>query len=278
MQPKNRYTLALITGASSGIGRSLALKLADQGVSLILTGRNQTALSQLATYLRPKIPNISFLQADITKEHELEKVLQEIYKSSPDLIINSAGMGLYGEALSYPTSKQLEILNINAKALTVITLEAARTLQSKNKKGTILNISSVAGEFAFPSFALYAATKAYVTNLSKSLDEELKPSKIRVLCALPGRVATQFGKRAGRTKEKKISSLVMTQEEAANHLLYQLEKEIPTYIFNWKYRWMHRLSYLIPQVLLKDKLKKEIDTRIEKRAFLPINDSVDLFR
>ncbi|MGD2169765.1 MAG: hypothetical protein PVI40_05955, partial [Chlamydiota bacterium] len=69
-----------------------------------------------------------------------------------------------------------------------------------------------------------------------------------------------------------------TQEEAANHLLYQLEKEIPTYIFNWKYRWMHRLSYLIPQVLLKDKLKKEIDTRIEKRAFLPINDSVDLFR
>jgi len=267
MKLHKKYKLALITGATSGIGKSLSIALANEDVSLILTGRNQSQLSQLASYLRPKT-NVSFINAELSNQNDLEKLKNLIHEKTPDLVINSAGIGLYGDALTYETSSQLKILDINAYALTEITLEAARSLKSKNKKGTILNISSAASFFTFPSFSLYVASKAYVNSFSQSLDAELKEDNIRVFVACPGQVDTNFGKNAGRTTPKQPSKFAMNPQDAAKELIYQLKHDISFHTFDWRTRYLIFISKWLPIRLVQKILRRSVLTRINKRPFL----------
>lgn len=267
MRLDKKYKLALITGATSGIGKALAIALANENIPLILTGRNQSQLSQLASYLRPHV-DVSFISADLLNKNDLEKLKDFISEKAPDLIVNSAGIGLYGNALTYETSEQLKILDLNARVLTELTLEAARSLKSKNKSGTILNISSAASYFTFPSFSLYAASKAYVNTFSKSLDAELKEDGIRVFVACPGQVNTNFGKNAGRTSPKKPSKHSMTSQEAAKELIYQLKYDILCHTFDWRTRYLIFLSKWIPTSIVKRILRKEVLSRIAKRPFI----------
>jgi uncharacterized protein len=270
MKLHEKYKLALITGASSGIGRALAIKLANENISLILTGRNQLQLSQLASYLRSKV-FVSFFSADLNNLNDLEKVKNQIQEHVPDLVINCAGIGFYGDSLTYTTQEQLKILDINCRGLTNITLDAARALKSKNKKGTILNVSSAASFFNFPSFSLYAASKAYVNHFSQSLDLELKKDGIRVLVACPGQVNTNFSKNANRSNHEKSIKFAMTQEDAAKAIIYQLKHDIPIYVFDWRNRLLIFMSKFIPQKILVRQLEKAIKKRILKRAFIPIS-------
>jgi len=272
MKLHEKYKLALITGATSGIGKALSVALANEKVSLILTGRDQSQLSQLASYLRPHV-NVTFICADLMNQNDLEKLKNLINEKTPDLVINSAGIGLYGDALTYETYSQLKILDVNARALTEITLEAARSLKSKNKKGTILNISSAASFFTFPSFSLYAASKAYVNSFSQSLDAELRKDKIRVFVACPGQVDTNFGKNAGRTNPKKSSKYPMNPQEAAKELIYQLKYDIPVHIFDWRTRYLIFISKWLPKKIIQRILRKSVLSRIDKRPFLQTNSS-----
>ncbi len=267
MKLHKKYKLALVTGATSGIGKALSIALASEKISLILSGRDQSQLSQLASYLRPKT-NVSFISADLLNPNDLEKLKNLIHEKTPDLVINSAGIGLYGDALTYKTSSQLKILDINAYALTEITLEAVRSLKSKNKNGTILNISSAASFFTFPSFSLYAASKAYVNSFSQSLDAELKDDKIRVFVACPGQVDTNFGKNAGRTTPKEQSKFAMNPQEAAKELIYQLKHDIPFHTFDWRTRYLIFVSKWLPNKLIQKILRKSVLARIDKRPFV----------
>jgi len=270
MKLHNKYKLALITGASSGIGKALSIALANEKIDLILTGRDQSQLSHLASYLRPHV-NVSFICIDLSNQNDLEKLKKLIYEKTPDLVVNSAGIGLYGDALTYDNSTQLKILAVNSAALTEITLDAARALKSKSKKGTILNISSAAAFFTFPSFSIYAASKAYVNNFSKSLDAELKKDKIRVFVACPGQVDTNFGKNAGRTAPKKPSKLAMNPQDAAKELMYQLKYDLPVHVFDWRTRYLIFVSKWLPKSIIQKILRKSVLSRIEKRPFLEIN-------
>ena len=126
-----------------------------------------------------------------------------------------------------------------------------RILKSKNKKGTILNISSAASFFVFPSFSLYAASKAYVNSFSRSLDAELKKDKIRVFVACPGQVDTNFGKNAGRNTPKKPSKLAMNPQDAAKELIYQLKYDLPVHIFDWRTRYLIFISkWIAPAAII----------------------------
>lgn len=266
------FQLAMVTGATSGIGEALAKLLAEKGIDLLLVGRNQEKLRELTLQLSQKV-KVETLAADLENPSERVHVIEAIHRKVPDLVINNAGKGFYGDALSGSTEESMKLMELNGMAVMELTLESARTLFSFNKKGTILNVSSVAGFFIFPKFAVYAASKAFVTHLSESLDEEMKGYGIRVLNSCPGMVNTNFRSRAGEavpaTKEKEAT---MTASYAAEQIWHQIETKKQTTIFNWPYRILAFLArYIFPKKAISFIVKGEIDKRTGNKEIIKLS-------
>src|SRR5687768_9770759 len=194
------FTLALVTGSSSGIGESVSRLLADKGINLIIHGRKQEKLEEIAKELRQKV-QVTIVNADLRYPEGRKTVVDCIHNLKPDLVVNNAGGGLYGEALSHETSSSVNLLELDGVAVLELSLEAARTLVSEGKKGVIINISSAAAFLIFPWFAVYSACKAFVVQFSESFDEEMKPYGIRVLTSCPGVVSTKFRESSGGKRQ-----------------------------------------------------------------------------
>jgi hypothetical protein len=258
-----KFSLALVTGASSGIGEALCHLLASKGIPLLITGRNHTQLEQLAARLAKHVTVVS-LPADLAIPEERKKIIKMIGKYSPDLVINNAGMGLYGDALTHATEKQVEILTVNGEAVLEITLEAARNLKLRNRPGVILNVASSAAFQIFPQLAVYAAVKTFVTNFSESFDQEMQPYGIRVLTACPGMVKTAFSKRAGGSTPTGLDkSLAMTPKFAAQEIWWQIQKGKMVHLFDWKYRLFTYLGYMLPKSWRIAILRRSIENKLK---------------
>jgi short-subunit dehydrogenase len=254
-QAKARATIALVTGASSGIGESLCHLLAEQRIHLIISGRNLDKLQALKTELQDRV-DVTIVPADLSLIEDRSKLIQVIQEKKPDLVINNAGYGLYGDALSHPIEKQMEMLQVDVASCLELTLTAARVLVEAKKQGVILNVSSVAGCLdSFPGLAIYSASKAFLNSMSQALNEEMSKYGIHVLAACPGQVNTKFRERAslGATKSE---SNVMSPEYAAQQIWKQILKRKPLHVFSLKYsigiflmrfllpkRWIYRLLY-----------------------------------
>lgn len=253
------FKKALITGASSGIGHSLATLMAKKKISLIITGRNNAQLVSLKEQLSDKVP-VEILVGDLENPTFLEDLLKKIESDSPDLIINNAGFGLYGDTDQIEPVKLNQMIDVNIKALMAISIAGVKALKNKKQKGTILNISSAASFLIFPSFSVYAATKAFINSFSQSLDVEVKPFNIRVLTSCPGMVETNFSKRAGA--KKIVSEMnIMTADKAAELMWEQIEKQKPLSIINWQYKLAIFLSKFVPKFWLAKRLQKNIQAR-----------------
>ncbi|MEX1012442.1 MAG: SDR family NAD(P)-dependent oxidoreductase [Waddliaceae bacterium] len=230
---------ALVTGATSGIGKELCHLLLKQGVSLIATGRDAKELE--------KYEGAITLISDLTQVEDRKKLVSLIHEKKPDLVINNAGIGLYGDALDSPISDQMQLVEVNINALTELTLEAVKMMSAHQKMGVVLNVSSVAGFLPFPGNAAYAASKAFVTNFSVALDFECREKGIRILAACPGMVDTAFRTRAGGKEPHVSKSGVMSARYAANQILWQIKKRKPVHIFDWKYRvGVFLMTYILP--------------------------------
>lgn len=259
---KNSPSLALVTGANSGIGKALCQVLAKQKINLIITGRRAEALSELRRELSSQI-EVEEVVVDLADSSARQTLIQKIHERTPDLVINNAGLGLYGDVLSYPLAKQQTILEVNGMALLELTVEAARWLVSKGKKGTILNVSSAAAFQIFPSSAVYAASKAFVNAFSQAFDEEVRDQGVRVLVACPGMVDTPFqGKAGGKIKGERPWG-VMTPEFVADRIWEQIQRQKEVLIIDWKYAFMTYLSFLVPKRLRAQLLKQVINKRIK---------------
>lgn len=249
---KDKLKKALITGASSGIGEALALKLAERDTGLILAGRDRSRLEALADRLRKQV-SVRLEIGDLAQAVDRARLVAVIHHEAPDLVINNAGFGFYGNALGYETAPQLEMVDVNVRALLEMTLEAARTLVSKGRAGVILNVSSVAGAIpVMPYFSVYSATKVFVTRVSESLDFEFAPQGVRVLTSCPGVVSTRFQRRAGATRDafSNTGERPMTVDFAADEILRQIDTRRRVHTFNWHYRVLQFLArYLIPNAL-----------------------------
>lgn len=271
MKDKNlrSFQKALITGASSGIGEALAVELSEKGVSLILAGRDRGRLESLASRLQERV-SVEIAVVDLTKSEERSRLVNRIRESAPDLVINNAGSGLYGEALSYETADHLATVELNVSALLELTLEAARTLVSRGQTGVIMNISSVAATPVFPFFSVYSATKAFVNQLSESLDFELRGRGIRVLAACPGRVATRFQQRAARTEEPhEPGESFMSTEFAAREILAQIDSGRRLRAFDWRYRLIEFLCrYVLPKSWVAASVSHSIKQLARKRPLI----------
>lgn len=252
-------SLALVTGASSGIGRALCDILASQGISLIIHGRDHLKLEQAAELLRLKVP-VQIVCADLNNKTERGCLIEIIRKRKPDLIVNNAGLGHYGKAIDTGTEQQLQILEVNGMSVLELTLESAKALKEAKQHGVIMNVSSVAGFFVFPYSAIYAASKSFVNEFSQALDYELRAEGIRVLTACPGMVDTNFRVRAGGIKLTDKGS-VMTATYAAEQIWKQICALKPLHIFDWKYRLAAFVRPLIPQSLYVKFLMKSIKNR-----------------
>lgn len=257
-----QFAMALITGASSGLGEALCRLLAAKGIALLITGRNSSKLEQLALELQKQVKVIHF-SADLAILSDRSKVIDILREYSPDLVINNAGFGLYGDILSYPTTAQLDILNVNGNAVLEISIEAARVMMVQKKQGFIVNISSAAAFQIFPQMAVYAAAKAFVNSFSEAFDMEMERYGIRILTACPGMIDTAFSVRAGgATSHTMNDNLKMSTEFAAEEIWWQIQKAKPLHIFDWKYRLGTYLGFFIPKKWRAKILRKRITKRL----------------
>lgn len=257
MEFQEKFSLALITGVTSGIGKRLCELLADMGIPIIIHGRDEEKLETVAKNLRRKVEIVPVI-GDLSTPTGQAIVAAVIRHHVPDLVINNAGFGLYGEALTYDTARQLDILQVDGQATARFTLEAARALKNAGRKGIIMNISSAAAFPLSPRFAMYSATKAFVNQFSESFDEEMRHHGIRILVACPGVVDTHFREMAGGKKLSK-GEAVMSADFAAREILKQIAERKKIHIFNWYYRLLcFFVRYILPKSLVAKIIERKI--------------------
>ncbi len=182
--------LALITGASSGMGRDMARILAKKGYDLILVARRRERMLELKKELGT---NITVIPMDLSIEENNYKLFEKVKNKKIDILINNAGFGLFGEFSKTEIDTELKMIDLNIKSYHILTKLFLQDF-IKRDSGYILNVCSSAGFMAGPGMATYYATKNYVTKLTMAINEELRVAKSHVtICALcPGPVATEF--------------------------------------------------------------------------------------
>ena len=177
---------AVITGATSGIGKAMACQLAQDGWSLVLTGRNQTVLEQLQKNLPTAV---EILPLDLAEEEAPYQLFDFCKKKRVDLLVNNAGCGYLGNIGEIDTVSQTRMIDLNLRALTAIT---NLSVPYMDKGSRILNVSSIASFCPTPRMTVYSATKAYVSAYTIGAAEELKAKGITVTAVCPGPMATEF--------------------------------------------------------------------------------------
>jgi uncharacterized protein len=183
------FDTALVTGASSGIGESMARQLGAAGVQTVVVARREDRLTQIAA----SIAGIEVLAADLNDHDGLEAVVARV--SDPDrpidLLVNNAGFGSSGFVAELDPERLADEIGLNVLALTMLTRAALPGMIAR-QRGWILNVSSVASFQAAPTLAVYAATKAYVTSFTESLHEELRGTGVVATALCPGLTRTEF--------------------------------------------------------------------------------------
>ena len=184
---------AIITGASSGIGRDMARILSGMGYDIIAVARREERLLDLKKELKT---NVEILCCDVTDVQQCKGLAKKAAEA--EIFINNAGFGVFGELCDTELDDELRMLETNIRAVHILTKLVAKIFRERNS-GYILNVASLAAFFPGPLFGAYYASKAYVLRISQALSEELRREgsnvKISVLC--PGPVHTEFGDVAG---------------------------------------------------------------------------------
>lgn len=196
---------ALITGASSGIGRDMAYYLASLGHDLILVARRKERLEEIKKNVNV---NVEIIAMDLLVEKNVFSLYEKVKKENIDILINNAGFGLFGDFTKTDLQRELEMIDLNIKTYHILTKLFLKDFVSRDS-GFILNVCSSAGFLAGPRLNTYYATKNYITKLTLAIYEELRHQKshvsISALC--PGPVATEFNRVAnGKFKIKEMDS------------------------------------------------------------------------
>jgi short-subunit dehydrogenase len=195
------FDCVLVTGASSGLGAEYARQLASLSRRMVLVARREDLLLTLEQELRAAHPELEVgsISVDLASGAARQELIERLRASgwNPSLLVNCAGLGDYGEFATSEWEKVEGMLEVNVTALTHLTHGFLPSMIEQGD-GAIINVSSLAGDLAIPDFAVYAASKAYVTSFSEALRLELRGCGIPVLAVCPGPVSTGFGAVAQR--------------------------------------------------------------------------------
>ncbi len=234
---------ALVTGASSGIGREIAIELSEMGYDLILVARRKKKLDELKKKLPGKTTTIVM---DLSSTANCMKLYDKVKDEDIDVVVNNAGFGLFGEFDKTNLDKELDMIDINVKAVHVLTKLFLKDFKDKDS-GYILNVASSAGFLSGPLMATYYATKGYVLKLTEAIYEELRRDKSNVyigaLC--PGPVDTEFNKVA----KVKFSIKPLSAQKVAEYAVDQMFKRKLIIVPGFKTKFV-KLSGLLPRKLL----------------------------
>ncbi|MFL9923906.1 SDR family oxidoreductase [Herbaspirillum lusitanum] len=215
---------ALITGASTGIGATYAERLAHRGYDLILVARDQQRLQQLAQKLQADTGvKADVLAADLTVRADLLKVEQRLRDDAGiTLLLNNAGMAIDGTLISADVDRYETMIQLNVVAVHRLAAAAA-TAFSQRKSGTIINIASVLALAPELFNGTYSATKAFVLNLTQSMQRELSADGVRVQAVLPGATRTEIWERAGTDINAMPAEMLMNVDEMVDAALAGLD-------------------------------------------------------
>ena len=207
---------ALVTGASSGIGKDMTKVLAKLNYDLVLVARNKEGLDKVKLELQKENAkiNIKTFEMDLNIKENCYKLYEQ--EKNIDLLINNAGFGLYGEFTETDLEKEINMINTNITAVHILTKLYLKEMVKENK-GHILNVASIAGFMPGPHMATYHATKAYVLKLTQSIYEELRKrnSNVKISALCPGPIKTPFLEKAN----VEFKTKVMTSTEVANYAI-----------------------------------------------------------
>lgn len=208
---------ALITGASSGIGRDIAKELARRGYDIVIVARSEDKLNEL----KNEINNVQVesIPMDISNLDNCKELYNKV--GYVEILVNNAGFGLFGKFNTTDIDREMEMVDLNVKSLHYLTKLFLKDMVEKDK-GYILNVASIAGHLPGPFMSTYYATKHYVFNLSESINEELKKdrSHVRVGTLNPGPVETNFNKVAN----VKFNLSSLTSEYVAKYTVDRMLK------------------------------------------------------
>ena len=217
--------LALVTGASSGIGATYADRLAKRGYDLILVARNENRLASLAHRLKADSGRlVEAIVADLEDENDLAKV-EAVLRTDTRLtmLVNNAGVGATAPLLDADVAKMDAMIRLNVGALTRLTYAAAPGFVARGG-GTIINIASIVAITPETLNGVYGGTKAFVLAFSQSLQHELADKGVRVHAVLPGATATEFWDIAGRPVHQLPGAIVMSVDDLVDAALAGLDQ------------------------------------------------------
>jgi short-subunit dehydrogenase len=217
---RTRSRLVLITGASGGIGEAFAHLLAGDNCDLVLTARNDSELNRVRGLIVARHPErrVTVIAGDLSRPESGSVLESELIQRglAPDVVINNAGFGLAGPAARASRSDQINMIDLNVRTLTELTLRFLPAMVAR-KTGGILNVASTAAFMPGPNMAVYYATKAYVLSFTEALWAELEGTGVTVTALCPGPVRTGFQERAQMRNSRLLQRfLTLPVEEVAD--------------------------------------------------------------
>jgi hypothetical protein len=258
------FTRALVTGASSGIGREIARRLAADGGDLVLVARDRERLDVLAKELTAAHDGVAaeVLVADLADPAQLAAVEARVADAERplDLVVNNAGFGTYGTFAELDVEAEQREIAVNVTALVRLTHAALGAMLPRGR-GAVLNVSSVAGLQATPGNATYGATKAFVASFGEAVAGELAGTGVTLTTVLPGFTRTEFDQRAGVGGRKIPDAAWMSPEAVAEQALAATRAGRPWLVPGVKNKVMIAAVGPVPRSLMR-----RLAARVAKRV------------
>ena len=253
-------SFALVTGASSGIGRDIAIELSKRGYNIIVVARNVEALNQLKEQIeKEQNVHVYVRPQDLTSREGCINLYNEIKENygTIDILVNNAGFGDCGRFVDTDLKKELNMIDTNITAVHILTKLFLQDMVKENK-GYIMNVASIAGFMPGPLMATYYSTKAYIVRLTQSIRYELKKmnSNVKISALCPGPVKTNFAKVAN----VKFSIGEADSKQVAKYGVRKMLKD-RTLIFPSFIIWLGRIAAKIAP----DGLSEMVCYRVQKR-------------
>lgn len=246
---------ALITGASKGIGKEMAIDLAARKSNLLLVARSEDALKSLCEEIKTKFGvECIYLAADLNSSAGIERVMSFINerKLKINILINNAGYGLWGKLDKQALASTKDMMQLNMMTPVELTFRMIPILKESNQPAYILNVASTAAYQAVPTLAVYAASKAFMVLFSRGLRMELSKTNISVTCLSPGATDTNFMNAAGMTTPeivKRAAKFNMDPKHVAHFAINGMFKKKVEIIPGWINKISVALTYFVPKAL-----------------------------
>jgi uncharacterized protein len=240
--------LALVTGASSGIGAAFARSLAARGHDLVVVARTKEALEEVASSLAV---DVEVLAADLATDVGVADVEARLRDGGRpvDLVVNNAGFGTTGKFAELPIDEEDREIRLNVLALTRLTSAALPGMVSR-RSGGVINVASIAAFQPTPGTATYGGTKAYVLSFTQALREELRGTGVKALVVCPGFTRTEFQERANYEVKGLAARFWQTPEEVVEAALTALGKDAGLCVPGWQNKVAAGATHLTPRRLL----------------------------